>query len=120
MNQLQMNAQAIESTDGHLLESDLMNTMNSNTVNVGQDSILPAYTMDGILTWDIEHGSFTTDRFENFIEHTLIPFCMPYPGPRSIIVMDNAPVHRSEACQNHCIEITCRVGIEPSLASLPS
>ena len=50
-------------------------------------SILPAYTVDGMLTWDIQHGSFTTELFENFIEHTLLPFCTPYPGPRSIIVM---------------------------------
>lgn len=52
-------------------------------------SILPAYTKDGMLTWDIQHGSFTAELFEHFIEFTLLPFCTPFPGPRSIIVMES-------------------------------
>jgi len=62
-------------------------------------SILPAYTKNGMLTWDIQHGSFTSELFEHFIEFNLLPFCTPFPGPRSVIVMDNAPVHQSEVCQ---------------------
>jgi hypothetical protein len=59
-------------------------------------SILPAYTADGFMIWDIEHGSFTQELFEDFIEHRLLPLCNPFPGIRSIIVMDNAPIHHSE------------------------
>ena len=56
-------------------------------------SILPAYTVDGFIDWEIVHGSFTGGLFQEFIENKVLPRCNPYPGPRSIIVMDNAPIH---------------------------
>ena len=59
-------------------------------------SILPAYTIDGFITWEVEHGSFTMELFEDFIELKLLPLCNAYPGPRSVIVMDNAPIHQQE------------------------
>jgi hypothetical protein len=59
-------------------------------------SILPAYTVDGFITWGITHGSFTARMFEDWLENELLPLCSPYPHPRSIICMDNAPIHRSE------------------------
>lgn len=59
-------------------------------------SILPAYTMHGFMTWDIKHGSFTAELFEEFIENKVLPRCNPFPGPRSVIIMDNAPIHQSK------------------------
>jgi DDE superfamily endonuclease len=61
-------------------------------------SVLPAYTVDGFMIWDIEHGSFTQELFEDFIEFRLLPLCNPFPGVRSIIIMDNAPIHHSDVC----------------------
>jgi hypothetical protein len=34
--------------------------------------------------------------FNSFIEQHVLPLCNQYPGPRSIIVMDNAQIHRSQ------------------------
>ena len=59
-------------------------------------SILPAYTINGFITWQIEHGSFTKELFEDFMREKLLPLCNPFPGPRSVIVMDNAPIHQME------------------------
>ena len=59
-------------------------------------SVLPAYTVDGFITWEIEHGSFSQELFEDFIEKKLLPMCNPFPGVRSVIVMDNAPIHQQE------------------------
>lgn len=59
-------------------------------------SILPAYTINGFITWEIRHGSFTALSFEDFIEYKVLPLCNPYPLPQSVIVMDNAPIHQSE------------------------
>ena len=59
--------------------------------------ILPAYTVDGFIAWEIVHGSFDMELFNHFVRTTILPICNPYPGPRSIIVMDNARIHRSEA-----------------------
>jgi hypothetical protein len=59
-------------------------------------SILPAYTIDGFIAWNIIQGSFTGDLFDDFIEFNLLPRCTPFPGPRSVIIMDNAPIHFSD------------------------
>ena len=59
-------------------------------------SILPAYTVDGFITWEIVHGSFTAQMFQDWVENELLPLCSPYPHPRSVIVMDNAPIHTAE------------------------
>ena len=36
-------------------------------------SILPAYTVDGFITWEIIQGAFTTELFEEFIEFKILP-----------------------------------------------
>jgi hypothetical protein len=59
-------------------------------------SILPTYTVNGFMTWDIGHGSYTAALFEEFIENKVLPMCNPFPGPRSVIIMDNAPIHQSK------------------------
>lgn len=59
-------------------------------------SLLPAMTIDGYIACNIYHGSVNRVLFEEFIENDVLPLCGRYPGPRSIIVMDNASIHRSE------------------------
>jgi hypothetical protein len=59
-------------------------------------SILPAYTVDGFITWGIVHSSFTAQIFQDWVENELLPLCSPYPHPQSVIVMDNAPIHTAE------------------------
>lgn len=59
-------------------------------------SILPAYTVDGFITWDIRHGSYNAELFEEFIEFKVLPLCNLYPLERSVIIMDNAPIHQSK------------------------
>lgn len=61
-------------------------------------SVLPVYTVDGFFNWDIIQGSYTAELFNAFIAEKVLPFCNPYPGPRSILVMDNAQIHRNEVC----------------------
>ena len=36
-------------------------------------SILPAYTSDGLMAWDIVHGSFDKELFNNFIREHVLP-----------------------------------------------
>jgi hypothetical protein len=69
-------------------------------------SLLPAYTVDGFITWEILQGSFTAGLFENFIENKVLPLCNPYPLPHSIIVMDNAPIHQSDVREWFLISLT--------------
>ena len=58
-------------------------------------SILPAYSLDGYITYDIMHGSFNAELFHAFIENKVLPLCSPYPSPKSVLIMDNTSIHRS-------------------------
>ena len=59
-------------------------------------SLCPAYMIDGFITWEIVYGSFSAELFEDFIENKVLPLCNPYPLPRSVIIMDNAPIYCTE------------------------
>src|SRR5579871_5611447 len=61
--------------------------------------------LDGYITYDLVHGSYNAELFNNFIQNQVLPLCNPYPGPRSILVMDNARIHKSEVgtTSNTCI-----------------
>jgi hypothetical protein len=57
-------------------------------------SMLPAISMNGVLSCKILEGSFTTPLFKGFLEG-LLNKMQPYPAPNSVIVMDNAKIHKS-------------------------
>lgn len=50
-------------------------------------------SLTGILFLRVIEGAFTADSFRDFIE-TLLTRMNPYPGLKSVIVMDNARIHR--------------------------
>ena len=59
-------------------------------------SILPAYCSDGILAKHIHQGDISEARFEWFLVNEVLPKCSPFPGPKSVVVLDNASVHHTE------------------------
>ena len=85
-------------------------------------SILPGLSLDGILAVDIIEGSFTSKKFARFID-SLFDQMNPFPGPNSVIIMDNCRIHKSDAilnmiqeqyvftfeshCHNLCIVVGC-------------
>ena len=56
-------------------------------------SVLAAYTIDGYIKALVFDGTCDGDIFEGFIIDQVVPLCNPYPGPRSVIILDNASVH---------------------------
>ncbi|KAF8833341.1 hypothetical protein BDN67DRAFT_917217, partial [Paxillus ammoniavirescens] len=58
-------------------------------------SILPTLTLDGIIAYDIIEGSVTGEHFIQFLKDHM-PFTTPYPGPHSVLVMDNCSIHHGE------------------------
>jgi len=66
-------------------------------------SILPILTLDGIIAYDIIEGSVTSDRFVRFLKEMVIPLTNPYPGPRSVLILDNCRIHHSEEVR-HLVE----------------
>jgi hypothetical protein len=61
-------------------------------------SILPAYTVHGYIAWDIVKGSFNSESFLEVVREKVLPEMNPFPGPRSVLIMDNARIHHSEVC----------------------
>jgi DDE superfamily endonuclease len=58
-------------------------------------SVLPALSLDGILSVNIVQGSFNQTTFAEFIEG-LLDTMNPFPGPKSVIVMDNCTIHHTD------------------------
>ena len=91
-------------------------------------SLLPVYTIDSFFNWEIIQGSFTAELFNAFVENSVLPFCNPYPGPRSVLVIDNAKIHHNEVPSTLILcfkpanssEIDSNVSKRSNSSSLPS
>jgi DDE superfamily endonuclease len=58
-------------------------------------SILPALSLDGIIGLEVLDRSFTAATFNKFVEG-LLDQMNPWPQKNSVIIMDNASIHKSE------------------------
>lgn len=60
-------------------------------------SLLPAFTIEGYLSWIILQGSVTQEIFINFVRDHVLPYCGSFERneARSVIICDNASVHHS-------------------------
>jgi hypothetical protein len=96
MNLLQTNGWLIRNTTGHLLKLLPSPALQQCFKRSERWPVLPAYTVDGFIVREIVHGSFNAELLQEFIENKVLPHCNPYPCPRSIIVMDYAPIHSQE------------------------
>jgi len=56
-------------------------------------SLLPALSVDGILHAQVIEGSFTAEWFREFIDGLLLRM-QPFPADNSVVVMDNARIHK--------------------------
>src|SRR6266498_2167326 len=63
-------------------------------------SLLAAYTVLGYLPcYVVKEGYFNLETFLEWLEDRLLPLCNPYPGPNSVIVLDNVGVYISLAVE---------------------
>ena len=78
-------------------------------------SILPVYSSNGMLVWEIIQGSFNQELFLQFVENEVLPLCSPFPGPRSILVMDNAKIHHCDVHSSFLNDyLMCLICLETS------
>ena len=56
---------------------------------------MPALSLDGILHLDIVNRAYNSELFNGFIDG-LLDNMNPFPAPNSVIVMDNASIHKSD------------------------
>ena len=66
-------------------------------------SVLPALSLDGIISVSIVQGSFNYDSFGDFIDG-LLDQMSPFPGQNSVIIMDNCCIHKCEEVLERIIE----------------
>jgi hypothetical protein len=65
-------------------------------------SILPLYTVNGFIAWDIIKGSYNVEKFHEFVRTWVIPHTNPFPGPRSVLIVDNARIHKNPVSPKLC------------------
>ncbi|KAF8888945.1 hypothetical protein CPB84DRAFT_1628129, partial [Gymnopilus junonius] len=66
-------------------------------------SVLPAITMEGIIYSHITVGSYDGDKFLHWLAG-LLEVMNPYPGPRSVLILDNCCIHHVEGVEEMCDE----------------
>jgi transposase len=65
-------------------------------------SVLLAITINGYLSYTIFQDAFTSTLFENWLQNDVLPFCTAHPGPNSVLIIDNASIHRSHRVKELC------------------
>lgn len=65
---------------------------------------MPALADNGYLDWIIFQGAITSELFLMLVEDRVLPHCSEYPGPRSVIILDNASIYKSSKLCEMCEE----------------
>ncbi len=68
-------------------------------------SVVGAYTVNGLLTFDIISNTYNRERFEDFFRHFVLPELTHYPGPKSIVILDNARIHNRQVLYDMCMSV---------------
>lgn len=76
-------------------------------------SILPALSLDGILHLDVVENAVTGAVFRNFVEG-LLPLMNKFPLPNSVLVIDNASIHKVDGIRELVEERGMRLVYLPS------
>ncbi|EHS64817.1 uncharacterized protein PGTG_21075 [Puccinia graminis f. sp. tritici CRL 75-36-700-3] len=58
-------------------------------------NVIPAVSMDGLVTVLVQQETVCRNTYEFYLEHILLPMMNPFPGPRSVLVLDNASFHHN-------------------------
>ncbi|EHS64526.1 uncharacterized protein PGTG_22314 [Puccinia graminis f. sp. tritici CRL 75-36-700-3] len=72
-------------------------------------SILPAISINGIIALKVRDDTYTGIKFEHFLKWTLLPRMNKYPSPNSVLVCDNARIHRGRYIEAICDKFGVRV-----------
>lgn len=65
-------------------------------------SVLPAMDPSGYITHVVYQGAITAELIEHFVATQVLPLCNSWPGKRSVILLDNASIHKSVRLQQMC------------------
>jgi len=66
---------------------------------------LPALAVDGYLDYTLTvQGAVTGGMFYDWLRDYVLPQCNRYPGPRSVLIMDDRSTHRHKRVRELCEE----------------
>jgi transposase len=65
---------------------------------------LPAIALEGYIAYNIYHGGYNSERFNHFIRIKLLFRMNLFPGPRSVLILNNASCYRSQELKDICNE----------------
>ncbi|KAI3611736.1 tc1-mariner class transposase [Moniliophthora roreri] len=71
--------------------------------------ILPVLTLDSIIAHNIIPGSVTSKIFVEFLHKHVIPLTNLYPGPRSVLILDNCNIHHTEEVREIVKSAGCKL-----------
>lgn len=57
-------------------------------------SALCGFDVKGFVDWYITTGTFKRECFLEAVKTTVIPHMNPFPGKRSVLILDNASIHK--------------------------
>ncbi|KAH7918421.1 hypothetical protein BV22DRAFT_979142, partial [Leucogyrophana mollusca] len=64
------------------------------------DDIFPALSLDGYIALRVVKGAVNSIEFYDFVVNDVLPKMNRYPNARSVLIMDNCSIHKSDAlCQ---------------------
>jgi transposase len=69
--------------------------------------------LNGYLDYKITHGSFIIEKFKLFVRQLLLKL-NAFPGPRSVLMLDNAKAHHSTNLTLMCEEASVRLKYLPT------
>ena len=72
-------------------------------------SLLPLLSISGFETMQLIQDSYNEESFSSWIEHNALPAMRPFPQPKSVLVLDNAPIHNDEKLQALCAAVGVRL-----------
>lgn len=66
--------------------------------------LLPAISVDGLLNAFIYPGQLNLDGFVRWVCDRVLPKCERFPGPRSVLILNNASWHHCQELKDICKE----------------
>lgn len=63
-------------------------------------SVLAALSSDGWLGWAMTEGAYNADKFYDAFMRVVLPHMNPFPGPRSVFVLDGATIRKDPRIHN--------------------
>lgn len=74
---------------------------------------MATFDVKGFVSWYTITGTFNGERFLEALDTVVLPYMNPFPGKRSILILDNASIHHSQRVLQRLAAASCLVLFTP-------